>query len=172
MTCRPRRVSNDVGEQAGVMDVDVVVEEEVLIVVAADRSGHSVLIEMHRLIFHADDSPCSHFSSTHQPQHTPQADSQVDSPGMWQTDMSSVDSSTQQPAATSYMPLVEEVVMVVVLVLAVVLLLATMTIACVMRHKRRQQRVLIEPPTIEQLGLDVPMLSSSPTVSASRVLQL
>jgi len=151
------------GEPEAVRDV---VEEEVLIVVAGDRSGHSVLIEMHRLIYHTDQSPCSHFTQPPQQQRD-QLDVQP-----WTTDASPLTASTPQNAlpasSTSSLSLVERAILVAVLSAAVLLLLTTVTVACVMRRKQRQQRVLVEPPTVEQLGLDVPMLSSSP----SQVLQL
>ena len=151
--------------------MQMVVEEEVLVVVADDRSGHAVLIEMHRLIYHADDSPCSHFSSHAQAQQQQQiADMASEEAGpSWLTH-----SSVEPTHEVSYgMLQTQSIVLLVALVSAVLLLLATVTVACaLMRRKHRQQRVLIQPPSIEQLGLDVPMLSSSPTVSHGQLVQL
>ena len=176
------QLSSEVEGESRVQDVavartavtEVVVEEEVVVVVAGDRMGHSVLIEMHRLIFHADDSPCSHFSTEAQEHQLHQEEQQLSDMGLnapveWMKPMSS---STRSESVFYSMPLAQQVILVVVLLSAVLLLVATVTVACVMRHKHRQQRVLIEPPTIEQLGLDVPMLSSSPTTSAGQLLQL
>ena len=150
------------GERGVVLEVD-----EVVVVVAGDGWGRSVLIELHRQIYHADDSPCSHFVPQHE---QPQQHQQLNEPMDAQYAALTMDAEAQQPSSS--LSLLERAILAVLLLSAVVLLSATVAIACVIRHKQRQQRVLIEPPTIEQLGLDVPMLSSSPTTSRGQLLQL
>ena len=161
-TARPQ---HDMSEFEAV--TEVVVEEEVVLLVDSDRSGHTVVMELHRLIYHADSSPCSHFRKRQ-----PDADEQQPQ----QDDMRSMRSLASERTAAesvapsesrmwSSMPAVEQVVLAVLLVSGVLLLLTTVAVACVVRQKRRQQRVLLEAPTIEQLGLDVPMLSSSPSAT-------
>jgi len=142
--------------------------EEVVVVLGNNHNSHSMLIAMHRTIYHSDNSPCSHFATQQLPQ--PQAQVGLMMPDAQFGQMPSTTESTQP--ITHSLPLVERVILVVLLVSAVLLLSATVAVACVLRHKQRQQRVLIEPPTIQQLGLDVPMLSSSPSMSSSEVIQL
>ena len=144
--------------------------EEVVVVVAGDRYGNSMLIEMHRQIFHADDSPCSHFAPTFGKDEQSQFDAQPHT-----APLASPEDNTASLESSTYsygLPLATRITIAVVLLSALAAVTATVGCACLIRHKRRQQRVLVEPPTVEQLGLDVPMLSSSPYASSSHIVQL